>query len=133
MPNEVFHSLPNSVAAMNRWIAEAIPGFNHTSKVLLTVPQTVDASAGAAMRIQMALAEAAARVLDGEPTIATILAEGGATAAAICQRMNWQQFQVSGELAGGVVMLEVSGPGQYHLIVKPGSYPWPDAVWTSQS
>jgi len=36
---------------------------------------------------------------------------------------------VRGELTGGVVQLEPQDPAAPHVIVKPGSYAWPELVW----
>lgn len=62
--------------------------------------------------------------------IATILAEGGATAAAIAQRLAWTRFQVVQSAPAGVGVLEpidaIAGPA---FLIKPGSYPWPDEIW----
>jgi hypothetical protein len=44
--------------------------------------------------------------------------------------MRWREFDVVTELAGGVVQLRVIGANAAPaLVIKPGSYSWPDAVW----
>ena len=57
----------------------------------------------------------------------TLIIEGGTTAAAIFERMGWRAFDVRGELAPGVAVLQPSGGGPT-VVVKPGSYPWPPNV-----
>jgi hypothetical protein len=47
--------------------------------------------------------------------------------------MNWHQFDVKGEFAPGVVQMHARGPDGstgHRLVVKPGSYAWPEAVWS---
>ena len=65
-----------------------------------------------------------------------LLLEGGATASAVCRRMNWHQFDVEGEFAPGVVQMHAlgaDGSTGHRLVIKPGSYPWPDAVWADDT
>jgi uncharacterized protein YgbK (DUF1537 family) len=69
--------------------------------------------------------------------LATLLAEGGATAAAIAQRLNWTRMSVYGA-AEGVGILQPLAVGWAmptnpppKFIIKPGSYPWPEVIWTS--
>jgi uncharacterized protein YgbK (DUF1537 family) len=69
-----------------------------------------------------------------------LLVEGGATAAAVCQRFGWTRFEVAGEIAQGIVALR-GVAGEYTrptesagraasplIVVKPGSYAWPCEV-----
>ena len=51
--------------------------------------------------------------------------EGGATAAAIAEALEWRTFDVAGALAPGVVTLKPDEAKQILLTIKPGSYPWP--------
>jgi uncharacterized protein YgbK (DUF1537 family) len=76
-----------------------------------------------------ALVELAAHVL-GKHRVAHVFADGGATASAVARKMTWNDFDVTGELASGVVRLRVSGSREQHLVVKPGSYTWPESVWS---
>jgi hypothetical protein len=50
--------------------------------------------------------------------------------------MNWHQFDVDGEFAPGVVQMHARGAdggadggAGHRVVIKPGSYGWPDAVW----
>jgi uncharacterized protein YgbK (DUF1537 family) len=87
------------------------------------IPQPVDRSAS--QRLQSALADLAADVLNQQP-VENLLLEGGATASAVCRGMGWNGFDVTGEFAPGVVRLLA---GRQNLIIKPGSYPWPASIW----
>jgi uncharacterized protein YgbK (DUF1537 family) len=94
---------------------------------VLVVDQPIDRAPGVAKRIEAALAEMVAAVLSRQ-RIEHLFLEGGATASAVCRRMGWNELAICGELATGVVQMRTAG-GQM-LTVKPGSYPWPDAVWS---
>ena len=72
----------------------------------------------------------AAAVIIASREPAVLLAEGGATAAAVARRLGWTRFSVDGELAPGVVVLRPHAAPRLRFVVKPGSYPWPPAVMT---
>jgi D-threonate/D-erythronate kinase len=61
---------------------------------------------------------------------ATILAEGGATAAALACHLAWTRMTVAITAPSGIGVLRPLGSSDAPLIViKPGSYPWPSAIW----
>jgi hypothetical protein len=53
--------------------------------------------------------------------------EGGATASAIFDRLQWKRIDVLSEVIPGVVRLRA--PGGRIVVVKPGSYAWPDGFF----
>src|SRR5699024_9041807 len=100
------------------------------SRALIIIGQPIDPSPEVPQRLRGVLAEAVARVL-GEQPVTNLLMEGGATASAVCKRMGWSNFQVTGELGIGVVQMQAiaDSPRAQNVIVKPGSYRWPNSVW----
>jgi D-threonate/D-erythronate kinase len=81
--------------------------------------------------------------LCSDTTLAVVCAEGGAVASALLKRWRIDQsaprftLSVQGELTPGVVVLNVSGSSAVAegsgapmpcLVIKPGSYRWPDSV-----
>ena len=73
------------------------------------------------------LVRVAAAVLNGAP-VGQVCAEGGATAAALVRRMAWSPLRVLAEIGPGVALLGVESDGTHQLLVKPGSYTWPEAL-----
>lgn len=61
-------------------------------------------------------------------TPAEIIIEGGATAYAILNAIGWHTFIPEQELAPGLVRMRMAEAPDIFVTVKPGSYPWPDAV-----
>lgn len=57
-----------------------------------------------------------------------IIIEGGATAYAILNAIGWHTFVPEQELAPGLVRMRVAEAPDLFVTVKPGSYPWPDAI-----
>lgn len=124
MPDDVFAgSDPASWACRICEVAAENPS------ILIAIPQPLDRNPLTSQRLQRILADGVARLLT-HVRIDHLCLEGGATASAICRRMNWNEFEVVGELDTGVVQMHVPSCDQ-RIIVKPGSYPWPDFVFAS--
>lgn len=98
------------------------------SRAILAIRRPTDRAPGASLRLLSLLSQAVAAVLDRQ-NVTNLLIEGGATASAICRLMGWTQFIILGELAPGVVQMKPQKHSELNLVVKPGSYPWPHAVW----
>jgi uncharacterized protein YgbK (DUF1537 family) len=75
-----------------------------------------------------ALASLAQQMLSRLP-INTLLIEGGATAAAVAQRMNWTRLSVAARTPSGVGALKPVSRIAPLVLMKPGSYPWPAEIW----
>ncbi len=64
-----------------------------------------------------------------ETRITRLLIEGGATASALARYLRWSRLRVASVPAAGVVELDVLDQEDTPvLLVKPGSYTWPDSV-----
>ena len=80
-----------------------------------------------AHHLRDSMATAVSRIL--KKTIpAEIIIEGGATAYAILNAVGWHTFIPEQELAPGLVRMRVAEAPDLFVTVKPGSYPWPDAI-----
>ncbi len=64
----------------------------------------------------------------------TVLVEGGATAAALCEGLAWTRLQVIAAAPAGIAVLRpLSSPIAPTLLIKPGSYAWPDDIQRGHS
>jgi len=74
---------------------------------------------------------AAAAELIRQANPATILAEGGATAAALARHLGWSRLATVATAAEGVgVLRPLNAETNAMLVVKPGSYDWPEVIWS---
>lgn len=130
MPDEVFETQDVSIREFDEWTREIRESLEQASRALIIISQSIDPKPETPKRLRHVLAEAVARVLDVHP-VTNLLMEGGATASAVCKRMGWCNFQVTGELAIGVVQMQAvaDNAAAQNIIVKPGSYRWPNSVW----
>ena len=60
---------------------------------------------------------------------ARIALEGGATAAAVLRQLGHRRFRATTSPGTGVGAFVPHGVDSPIFLAKPGSYPWPDAVW----
>ena len=58
-----------------------------------------------------------------------LVVEGGATAFAIVEALNYARFTPISELAKGVVRMKINGMNDMYITIKPGSYEFPATVW----
>lgn len=58
--------------------------------------------------------------------VVELLIEGGATAYSILKEQGWTNLNPEKEFALGVVRMQVMSVPGFYLIVKPGSYQWPE-------
>ena len=59
-----------------------------------------------------------------------LMIEGGATAAATLAALGWDELAVAGEWAQGVVTLRPAAAPGILVTMKPGSYDWPESLWS---
>jgi uncharacterized protein YgbK (DUF1537 family) len=127
MPDGLFYAVEENRTSLDRWITDIATALREAGRALMVIEQPLDPRPGASARLEAALSLVVSRVLNEVPTT-TLFAEGGATASALCRTMSWSDFAVDGELANGIVQLRTMGTPQQTIVLKPGSYTWPDFV-----
>ncbi|MGB0581272.1 MAG: four-carbon acid sugar kinase family protein [Limisphaerales bacterium] len=112
---------------LDAWAVETIIAFEISPRVMLAIGGEkitgIDTN-----KLTKRLIDVTCRVLR-HISISQLYLEGGATAAALIRRQGWNQMNVHKPVAFGLADLEVIGTPAPLLTIKPGSYPWPDAVW----
>ncbi len=81
-------------------------------------------------QIRTAIADLIPPLLSAHP-VQTLIIEGGATASAVIERLQWSTLQVKSTIAPGVVALLPAGRTAPLLILKPGTYSWPSNLSTA--
>jgi uncharacterized protein YgbK (DUF1537 family) len=130
LPAEIAGGAKFEDAKVNSTAEEVVRAFREHKRVILQVGLPPVREAVFAARLAPELVRLAEAVLR-RVTPARVFAEGGATAVELARRMGWESLSVVRELAPGVVGLAASGRGRStELIIKPGSYRWPEEVST---
>ena len=126
------HAHVGAVAGLEAWHGAVRRALESSGRAVVVIQRPLDRSPGAPQRFQAALAEVVGRLLSTPHAADNLLVEGGATASAVCRRMDWHHLEVEGEFAPGVVQMRAlrgDGGGEHRIVIKPGSYAWPEAVW----
>lgn len=115
MPLDVFYEKANP----STW--NPTPG---KSGVILSIgDKEVRPGKAAAVYLRNAMAEVTCTVFSRHKFDELII-EGGATAFAILSRLPYSAFNITNEIAPGVVRLQPIGHHDVHITLKPGSYSW---------
>lgn len=126
MPVALFAAADDSSAAVDCWAAELGAALARQGLAVVAIRHPVVADGAVARRLATHCARAVRQVLRHSP-VRALLVEGGATAAAILTELGHAQWEVAGELQRGVGVLRPRGK-QLDLVLKPGSYPWPERL-----
>ncbi len=126
MPDEIFNGESPHDEALEKW-ADKICRELAGGRAIMAVRKPVVNDVETSKRLCRAMADAVERVMRRRPA-QNILIEGGATASAVLKRMGWSDFEILSELSPGVVRMRLGAGQDRNLIVKPGSYRWPDGV-----
>jgi D-threonate/D-erythronate kinase len=111
--------------AWTRELAELVAS---STRLLVAIGNASSATAAPAI-LARRLAASAVRAIHQAGTVERVLAEGGATAAAVASAFGWTRLDVVGQPAPGVVALEPPSGGGPQFVIKVGSYEWPATVW----
>jgi uncharacterized protein YgbK (DUF1537 family) len=128
MPAKLFDPATADDAALEEWRRSICEELDKTGRVFVTVGQ--EPMSDRAAHVRRVLAEITVQVLRSHPS-STLFVEGGATAAHVITQMGWNELTVKGEISAGVIALTPEGYPRHLLIVKPGSYAWPDSCFCS--
>lgn len=121
MPMDVFYEQAPAVT----WVASIIERYRKEMSVVLTIgDKEVRQGKAAAVYLRTAMAETTCALLSAHMPDELVI-EGGATAFAIMQQLPWHAFNITDEIAPGVVRMTIEGaPHPVHVTLKPGSYSW---------
>ena len=114
MPRDIYDGSDN----LNLWNTEA---YSQLHSIILTIPHTHRTGKEVAVHLRSVMAQMAKRLVS-EHRPDHLIIEGGATAWATLQALNWTEFQIERQIAPGVV--QMSATNGTLVTLKPGSYPW---------
>ena len=128
MPGFLCERLP--IDELPYWSREAAAKLKSHGRLLLGIGPSPSPKADPA-ELAATLARLTVQVLERVP-VATLLVDGGTTAAAVMRRLGWNRFAVASAAPAGIGILQPLGDSAAPQVwIKPGSYPWPVEVWGS--
>jgi uncharacterized protein YgbK (DUF1537 family) len=130
MPGALFESPPpGDENLLGQWTDDIVAALATSECAVAAVGQPGRHGAPSARDVRTQMAALVQRVA-GRMHVRQLLIEGGATAGAILRRIGWDTLDVLGEYGPGAVHLAVKGTSGQIVTLKPGSYPWPEGIWT---
>ena len=124
MPHEMLRSTTRPAKSRSDWAKQVVVALRHHPRVVMGIGRPPLPGRTTATRLGRLLTDSVADVLRlARPT--TVCVEGGATAAALIDRLGWKRLVVEREFQRGVTALKPSRRDSLSLVCKPGSYEWP--------
>ncbi len=127
MPETLFNASDIQPNLIKSWAADISSIFSQQLKVIVTIDRPVVRKTGISKRLREIIAATVAGVLERVP-VKELFIEGGATVAAIIQRLGWQVFYPLQEFGLGIVRMQVAENPKLKLTIKPGSYLWNEGI-----
>ena len=115
MPQEIYDGGDD----MSLWDTTAYEQEPHS--LILTIPHTHRTGKEVAVHLRTMMAEMTKQLVTRHCPNHLVI-EGGATAWATLQALDWTEFTITAQLAPGVVQMRAAN-GVF-VTLKPGSYPW---------
>ncbi|WP_461451535.1 four-carbon acid sugar kinase family protein [Mucilaginibacter sp.] len=129
MPKVIIATAKNEESLFDNWANEIVSLLKIHKKAIVAIDENTTRK----VAITAAdLRDKKARVIEKvfqKIAINELLVEGGSTAAAIINRLNFNKFSPVAELGPGVIKMKVEGIDDLFLTLKPGSYQWPANTW----
>lgn len=116
---------PNPEACA-RWAFEVWSALQERGGAMIAIGLDEAVESSSSEKLLARLADAVEIVLR-KASVNRLLMEGGATARAVIDRMGWSTFQTIGAIEG-LSWLRVGGDENPVLLIKPGSYDWPEGA-----
>lgn len=129
MPETLFCGDANKETMLNEWANDIVKALQGEGKVIIAVDVL---SCNALPDLSDQIKQAMASVIQGvmqQTHVNELVIEGGATASSIIEKLHYERFYPSQELAQGVLRMKVQEAAGLHLTMKPGSYQWPASIW----
>ena len=126
LPQELLKGSALADSRARRLADDIISACSLQRRVILSIGLPLVKDAQIAERLTDDLIKVASMVL-AQKLVGHVYCEGGATAAALMNRMDWNRLELIGEICPGVATVSPSGT-DLHFTMKPGTYDWPDSV-----
>lgn len=114
---------------IQNWVDEIIASIEKEGKVIIAI-DTIECEPvdNLSSKLKEIFAIVVKKVVKSV-SLDELLVEGGATAYAIIEHLEYKKFYPEQELAQGVIRMRIDQVKNMHLTLKPGSYQWTESVW----
>ena len=113
------------------WADEIVSLLNTNKKAIIAIDADITKNVSITAASLRSKKAAVVEQVFKRMVIKELLIEGGSTAAAIINRLNFNRFSPVEKLGPGVIKMKVDNTDDLFLTLKPGSYDWPNYIWNS--
>lgn len=129
MPEPLVQGYTTDEQAMDLWTRTVLEALHGQGCAVVTVDHPIIHDAEKAGQLAFHMACLVECIVD-RVNLSELFVSGGGTADAIIERMAWDTLNVLGEYQAGVVCAGIAGTEGPTVTIKPGSYAWPENIWT---
>ena len=129
MPDDLFNAAAADDALLRQWTDGVLEALSASDRVVIAVLQPVVNDSKLAENLRTTIAAMVQRIVSSA-RIHELFIDGGATAGAVLHALQCRTLEVLGQYAPGVVQMRIAGQSERYVTIKPGSYPWPNRIWT---
>jgi len=132
MPEEIFYNKNHDPRCFDRWVDDVVKGIEEHHKVVASILHPASSEPDLSTWIRENIGKLAKKVVQ-KTELNELMVEGGATTSAVLKYLKIKKLFPIQELDAGVIRMIIDGKPNLCLTTKPGSYPWPDKVWDSET
>jgi uncharacterized protein YgbK (DUF1537 family) len=127
LPCEPVDALDLTKDCLDHWVDDIKTSFEKNQMVVSAVLKPVVNSPGFPQQLNQFISKMIENII-ASISLDELLIEGGATVSHFIRSVGWKEFTVMAEYAKGIVVLNNKQQPGLRLIVKPGSYAWPEEI-----
>ena len=127
MPDELFAGRGSARTHQATWSLRIVDALKRHPKVVVGIGKPQRPGRREGLRLGTHLTTTIRRVL-AKMRVDRVCVEGGATAALLLEQLGWTRLVVDCEFATGVTGVRPQSRKDVLLVLKPGSYAWPDCL-----
>lgn len=129
--NVQFCNIPEAVFEGNdpqKWINELNEIYSLAKSIVIQINYPSKGGKEYALRLRNIMADVTYSLVNTyQPQ--ELLIEGGSTAFAILNKLNWTNFHLTNEITPGVVRMSLIDNPDIYITLKPGSYSWGNKIF----
>jgi uncharacterized protein YgbK (DUF1537 family) len=129
MPVDIVKAVNPSESQYEKWADDVITLLKKHKKAIIAIQEGTTKDIEISARSLRSKTAMVVEKIFQKAAINELLVEGGATAAAIIKRLNFNSFTPVNEFNTGVIRMKINTKNNLFLTLKPGSYDWPPHIW----
>jgi uncharacterized protein YgbK (DUF1537 family) len=132
MPEEIYYNKNLDLSHFDGWVKNIVCGIEEHNKVIVSILHAPCNDPDITSRIKESIGLLTLEIVK-RTGLEELMIEGGATTSAILKHLNIKKLFPMQEMDTGVIRMKIDGRPGLFLTTKPGSYQWPENVWSPEN